>query len=250
MAASRELIYGLHAITAALRREPARLLEIHVVEGGRSHGRLSQVLEQARQAGISVRTCSRQSLDELVTEGAHQGIVAWQRPAKPYTEADLDGLLAGLQEPPLLLVLDGVQDPHNLGACLRTADAAGVHAVIAPRDRAVGLTPTVRKVASGAAENVPFIQVTNLARSLRWLKDQGIWLVGADGEADKDLYTVDLRGPLAVVMGAEGQGLRRLTREHCDFLARIPMAGSVGSLNVSVATGICLFETLRQRRTA
>jgi len=248
MAASRELIYGPHAVAAVLRRDPARLLEIQVAEGTRSQGRLSQVMEQARHLGITIRHCSRDTLDELVAEGAHQGIVAWQKPAKPQTEADLDDLLEGLQEPALLLILDGVQDPHNLGACLRTADAAGAHAVIAPRDRAVGLTPTVRKVASGATENVPFIQVTNLARSLRRLKDQGIWLAGADGEADKDLYAADLRGPLALVMGAEGKGLRRLTREHCDFLVRIPMAGTVESLNVSVAAGICLFEAQRQRR--
>ena len=149
---------------------------------------------------------------------------------------------------PLLLILDGVQDPHNLGACLRTADAAGVSAVIAPRDRAVGLTPTVRKVACGAAEAIPFIQVTNIARTLRELKDRGIWLVGADGAAEMDIFSAGLRGPLGLVMGAEGEGLRRLTREHCDFLVRIPMAGTLESLNVSVATGICLFEAVRQRQ--
>lgn len=249
MAAPRELIYGLHAVAAALQRDPARLLEIQVAEGMRTQARLAQLLDEARAAGIKVRNCSRDALDNLVTEGAHQGIVAWQKPARAFNEADLDALLAGLTSPPLLLVLDGVQDPHNLGACLRTADAAGAHAVIAPRDRAVGLTPVVRKVASGAAEALPFIQVTNLARTLRELKDKGIWLVGADGEAEMDIYATDLRGPLALVMGAEGQGLRRLTREHCDFLVRIPMAGTVESLNVSVATGICLFEAVRQRRT-
>lgn len=247
MAAQRELIYGLHAVAAALQRDPARLLEIMVAEGARSQGRLAQIVELARSAGITLRNCPRDTLDDLVTEGAHQGIVAWQKPGRVLTEADLDELLEGLTAPPLLLVLDGVQDPHNLGACLRTADAAGVHAVIAPRDRAVGLTPIVRKVASGAAESIPFIQVTNLARSLRALKDKGIWLAGADGEAEKDIYAADLRGPIAIVMGAEGQGLRRLTREHCDFLVRIPMAGAVESLNVSVATGICLFEAVRQR---
>jgi 23S rRNA (guanosine2251-2'-O)-methyltransferase len=249
MAAPRELIYGLHAVAAALQRDPARLLEIQVAEGMRTQTRLTQILDDARAAGIAVRSCSRAALDDLVAEGAHQGIVAWQKPARAFSEADLDALLSGLTVPPLLLVLDGVQDPHNLGACLRTADAAGVHAVIAPRDRAVGLTPVVRKVASGAAEAVPFIQVTNLARTLRELKEKGIWLVGADGEAEMDIYATDLRGPLALVMGAEGQGLRRLTREHCDFLVRIPMAGTVESLNVSVATGICLFEAVRQRRT-
>jgi 23S rRNA (guanosine2251-2'-O)-methyltransferase len=250
MAAPRELIYGLHAVAAALQRDPACLLEIQVVEGSRSQARLSQIVNQARTAGIAVHTCSRDVLDKLVTDGAHQGIIAWQKPARALNEGDLDDLLAALTAPPLLLVLDGVQDPHNLGACLRTADAAGVHAVIAPRDRAVGLTPIVRKVASGAAETMPFIQVTNLARTLRELKDKGIWLVGAAGEAEQDIYAADLRGPIAVVMGAEGEGLRRLTREHCDFLVRIPMAGNVGSLNVSVATGICLFEAVRQRKTS
>jgi len=247
MAAPRELIYGLHAVAASLQRDPARVLEIQVAEGMRQQSRLTQILDEARAAGIPVRRCAREVLDELVAEGSHQGIVAWQKPARAYNEADLDALLASLTVPPLLLVLDGVQDPHNLGACLRTADGAGVHAVIAPRDRAVGLTPIVRKVASGAAESIPFIQVTNLARTLRELKDKGIWLVGADGEAAMGIFAADLRGPSAVVMGAEGQGLRRLTREHCDFLVRIPMAGTVESLNVSVAAGIFLFEAVRQR---
>jgi len=248
MAAPRDLIYGLHAVAAVLQRDPARLLEIQVVEGARKQERLAQILDEARAAGITVRNATRDTLDELVKEGAHQGIIAWQKPARPYNEHDLDELLTGLNVPPLLLILDGVQDPHNLGACLRTADAAGAHAVIAPRDRAVGLTPIVRKVASGAAESIAFIQVTNLARTLRDLKDKGVWLVGADGEAEKEIYGADLCGPIAIVMGAEGQGLRRLTREHCDFLVRIPLAGTVESLNVSVAAGICLFEAVRQRR--
>jgi 23S rRNA (guanosine2251-2'-O)-methyltransferase len=247
MAAPRELIYGLHAVAAVLQRAPARLLEIQIAGGLRPQGRLAQILDEARSAGLTIRTCSRDVLDELVEEGAHQGIIAWQKPSRTLMEDDLDELLAGLTAPPLLLILDGVQDPHNLGACLRTADAAGVNAVIAPRDRAVGLTPVVRKVASGAAESVPFIQVTNLARTLRELKDKGMWLVGADGEAERDIFSIDLSGPLALLMGAEGQGLRRLTRDHCDFLARIPMAGAVASLNVSVATGICLYEAIRQR---
>ena len=180
-------------------------------------------------------------------DARHQGVVARCRAVTVWQEDDLDQLLDGLSVPPLLLVLDGVQDPHNLGACLRSADAAGVHAVIAPRDRAVGLTPVVRKVASGAAETVPFIQVTNLARTLRTLKDKGLWTVGADAEGDGDVFSADLRGPTVLVMGAEGQGMRRLTREHCDLLVRIPMQGTVESLNVSVATGICLFEAVRQR---
>jgi 23S rRNA (guanosine2251-2'-O)-methyltransferase len=247
MVASRELIYGLHAVTAALQRDPARILEIQIAEGMQTQSRLSWILEEANHTGIKITTSPRDVLDELAAGSTHQGIVAWCKPAKVFKENDLDDLIAGLIAPPLLLILDGVQDPHNLGACLRTADAAGVHALIAPRDRAVGLTPVVRKVASGAAESVPFIQVTNLARCLRQLKDKRIWLVGTDGEADMDIFSVDLRGPVALVMGAEGQGLRRLTREHCDYLVRIPMAGAVESLNVSVAAGVCLFEVVRQR---
>jgi 23S rRNA (guanosine2251-2'-O)-methyltransferase len=248
MTTARELIFGLHAVAAALERDPSRLLEIRIAEGMGSHGRLQWILDQADAIGIAVHSCPRKALDKLVTAGAHQGIIAWQKPARALAENDLEDLLAGLTAPPLLLILDGVQDPHNLGACLRSADAAGAAAVIAPRDRAVGLTPTVRKVACGAAEVIPFIQVTNLARSLRDLKDRGIWLVGADGEAEMDLFAAQLDGPLGLIMGAEGKGLRRLTREHCDFLARIPMAGAVESLNVSVATGICLFEAVRQRQ--
>jgi 23S rRNA (guanosine2251-2'-O)-methyltransferase len=247
MAAPRELIYGLHAVDAALQRDPSRLLEIQIAEGMGNQARLRQILNVAYGIGIVVQTCSRKTLDNLVTAGAHQGIIAWQKPARPLTEGDLEGLLDDLTAEPLLLILDGVQDPHNLGACLRTADAAGATAVIAPRDRAVGLTPTVRKVACGAAESIPFVQVTNLARTLRELKDRGIWLAGTDGAAEVDVYSAQLRGPLGLVMGAEGEGLRRLTREHCDFLVRIPMAGMVESLNVSVATGICLFEAVRQR---
>lgn len=163
-------------------------------------------------------------------------------------EDDLFDILDSLKEPPFLLILDGVQDPHNLGACLRSADAAGVHAVIAPKDRAVSLTDTVRKIACGAAEHVPFVTVTNLARTLKELKEAGLWLVGTADGAEQSLYDIDLTGPLALVMGAEGKGLRRLTREHCDFLVHIPMAGSVECLNVSVATGVCLFEAVRQRR--
>jgi 23S rRNA (guanosine2251-2'-O)-methyltransferase len=162
---------------------------------------------------------------------------------EPYLKA----LLKRLDEPPFLLILDGVQDPHNLGACLRSADGAGVHGIIAPRDRSVALTPTVRKVASGAAETVPFIQVTNLARTLKWLKDEGVWLIGTAGEATQTLYEIDLRGALAIVMGGEGKGLRRLTREQCDILVKLPMAGSVESLNVSVASAISLYEAVRQR---
>jgi 23S rRNA (guanosine2251-2'-O)-methyltransferase len=186
-------------------------------------------------------------LDQLSGQERHQGAIARLKPAGIQGEGFLDELLDKVGPQPFVLVLDGVQDPHNLGACLRSADAAGVHAVVVPRDRAAGLSPTVRKVASGAAETIPLVQVVNLARTLRHLKDRGLWLVGAAGEADKDLYTADFKGPLALVMGSEGEGLRRLTREACDFLVRIPMRGTVESLNVSVATGVLLFEAVRQR---
>jgi 23S rRNA (guanosine2251-2'-O)-methyltransferase len=185
----------------------------------------------------------------MAHEANHQGVIAFCQSTESYSEDDLQALLEGLDVPPFLLILDGVQDPHNLGACFRSADAAGVHAIIAPKDKSVGLTAVVSKVASGAAEAVPFVQVTNLARTLEILKEMGIWVYGAAGEAEQTLYQADLRGPIAIVLGSEGEGLRRLTRERCDVLLKIPMHGSVSSLNVSVATGIFLFEALRQRRT-
>ena len=239
-------IFGLHAVQAALERAPDTVPELWV-DQLRGDKRMAVILELARKAGVRVHTADKRELEALVPGVRHQGVVARSEMSKVLDEAALDALLDKLDVPPFLLVLDGVQDPHNLGACLRSADAAGVQAVIAPKDRAVGLTATAIKVASGAAQTVPFIQVTNLARCLKDLKDRGIWLVGLDGHADQSLYQTDLRGPLALVMGAEGQGLRRLTKEHCDFLAIIPMTGTVESLNVSVATGICLFEALRQR---
>ena len=185
-------------------------------------------------------------LDGMAQHARHQGVVA--RVEAVELARDLDGVLAGLTEPALLLILDGVTDPHNLGACLRVADGMGVHAVIAPKDRAAGINPTVAKVASGAAETVPFLAVTNLARTMRELKERGVWLIGAEENADTDLYAVRLEGPIGWVLGAEGEGMRRLTREHCDELARVPMLGTVASLNVSVTAGICLAETRRQRK--
>lgn len=242
-------VYGIHAVTAALRR-PGAVQELLIAEDGRMNPRLTKLLDQARNAGVTLRKVKREALDDAAQGERHQGIVAMLGAAAeaPVVAGDLDDLLEGLDHPPFLLVLDGVQDPHNLGACLRSADAAGVDAVIVPKDKAAGLTPVVRKVACGAAENVPFFQVTNLARTLRDLQERGIWLIGAAGEAEGSLYQADLRGPLALVMGAEEQGMRRLTREHCDLLVSIPMSGSVSSLNVSVATGICLFEAVRQRK--
>lgn len=241
-----DYLFGLHAVQAALQRSPGGVTEIWV-DSKRHDKRMAEILEQAASAGVTVHTVGKQELDALAPDSRHQGVVARAETARVYAEAELDGLLDRLDATPFLLILDGVTDPHNLGACLRSADAAGVQAVIAPRDRAASLTPVAIKVASGAAQTVPFVQVTNLARCLRDLKQRGIWLVGLDGHAEQTLHETDLRGPLAIVMGAEGQGLRRLSKEHCDFLVKIPMAGSVESLNVSVATGVCLFEALRQR---
>lgn len=245
--ANEERIHGLHAVRAALQADPDNVIEVWV-DRLRRDPKIQAILKLAGEHGISIRHMTRRELDDELPGARHQGVAARFRGAPAPTESDLDDLLDGLGVPPFLLVLDGVQDPHNLGACLRSADAAGVHAVIAPRDRAVGLTSTVRKVACGGAETVPFIQVTNLARCLRELQERGIWLVGAAGEAEHDVYQADLKGPLALVMGAEEKGMRRLTREACDSLVRIPMQGRVESLNVSVATGILLFEALRQRR--
>jgi len=245
-----DYLYGLHAVQSVLERSPDSVSELWVDakrSAKQNDKRMALVLQLAETAGCSVHSVDKHKLDGMAPEGRHQGVVATAAAPKIYSEAELGTLLDKLDKPPFLLILDGVTDPHNLGACLRSADAAGVQAVIAPKDRAASLTPVVVKVASGAAQTVPFVQVTNLARCLRDLKERGIWLVGLDGYADQALHETDLKGPLAIVMGAEGQGLRRLSKEHCDFLVKIPMAGSVESLNVSVATGVCLFEALRQR---
>lgn len=241
------LIAGVHSVRNALKHGPDSVSEIWVDQRRRDH-RFKEILALARQAHVKVRYTDRDSLDRLSGGANHQGVLAQAVVPVALGEADLQGLLEVLTDPPFLLVLDGLQDPHNLGACLRTADAAGVHAVIAPRDNAVGLTPTVCKIASGAAGRVPFVQVTNLARTLRRLKEQGVWLIGTAGEAETDLFAADLRGALALVMGGEEKGLRRLTRESCDLLVNLPMLGEVESLNVSVATAIVLYEALRQRR--
>jgi 23S rRNA (guanosine2251-2'-O)-methyltransferase len=214
----------------------------------RDDARMQQVLELAEKANVPIRRVARGELDELVQGVSHQGVVAETGAAPVIGEKELPEFLDALPHPAFLLILDGIQDPHNLGACLRTADAAGVDAVILPRDRSAPLNATVRKVACGAAEFVPVVRVTNLARIMRAIRDRGIWVYGAAGEAESTLYQTDLSGPLALVLGGEGKGLRRLTREHCDGLVSIPLDGSVSSLNVSVATGICLFEARRQRR--
>ncbi len=242
----RNLVYGLHAIAAIIERAPERILELWLAEA-RDYQRMRSLRANAQAVGVAVQTVAGEALAKLVGDVAHQGAVAAVRALKPWDDDDLLVALAELREDPFLLVLDGVTDPHNLGACLRTADAAGVHALVIPRDRAAPVDGVVRKVAAGAAEFVPVASVTNLARTLDVLKERQIWVVGTDGEAQQSVFEADLKRPLALVLGAEGSGMRRLTRDRCDFLVRIPMAGRVGSLNVSVATGVVLFEARRQR---
>ncbi len=238
------LIHGFHAVTAKLRHAAEDIKEIYVA-AGRQDARVRDLVKLAESRGVRVLPTDAARLDGLAGGARHQGVVASVSATQRHVT--LDDVLDELAEPALLLVLDGVTDPHNLGACLRVADAAGCHAVVAPKDRACGLNATAIKVASGAADTVPYIMVTNLARSLRELKDRNIWVIGAAGEAAKDIYAIDQKVAMAWVLGAEGEGLRRLTRETCDELAKIPMHGSVESLNVSVASGICLFEARRQR---
>lgn len=244
--AKLEAVYGLHAVQALLKSAPQRVNEIIVLQG-RQDQRLQKVLSAAQKADVKVRQAARKELDKLAGEGNHQGVIAMSFPGELHDEKFLYQLIESLSVAPFLLVLDGVTDPHNLGACLRTAEAAGVHAVIAPKDNSASLTPTARKTACGAAEVLPYIAVTNLARCLRKLQELGVWIIGTAGEAQQSVYQQDLHGPMALVMGAEGPGMRRLTRECCDGLVNIPMAGEVSSLNVSVATGVCLFEAVRQR---
>ncbi len=245
---SNEFIYGIHAVKAVLEREPERFIEAYVLKG-RQDDRLMPILNDLQVCGVSIQQMTRKTLDDKARGANHQGIIARVKPAKQLNENDIDDILAQ-HESPLLLVLDGVTDPHNLGACLRNADAAGAATIIVPKDRSAPMNATVSKVACGAAEVVPLIRVTNLARTMRTLQEKGIWFVGTAGEATHDIYQAKLTGPLAIVMGAEGDGMRRLTRETCDDLIKIPMAGSVSSLNVSVASGICLFEAVRQRLAA
>lgn len=252
--AANDVIYGVHAVRALLRRTPQRVRRLRIA-GGRDDPRIAELQQLAQSAGCAVQRVDAKALERELGDVVHQGVVAEVEPLKPWSEDDLVAALqaaaerreAGEGEDPLLLVLDGVQDPHNLGACLRTADACGVLAVVVPRDRAAQVNPTVRKVAAGAAESTPVVTVTNLARTLKLMKEAGVWIVGADMQGSKPAPQVDFRGPLAIVMGAEGAGLRQLTRQHCDFIARLPQIGSVESLNVSVATGMLLYEALRQR---
>jgi len=242
---SQDTVFGLHAVEALVQKEADSVLSVKIQQG-REDQRLTKLMNIMQQRQISFDYVPRKELDNLVS-GRHQGIVALVKAEIAKDEGDLEDILQDLSAPPFLLILDSVTDPHNLGACLRSADAAGVHAVIVPKDKSAPLNSVAKKVACGAAEHVPVIRVTNLARTMKWLQNYGVWITGAAGEAQQDIYQSNLKGSMAIAMGAEGSGLRRLTREHCDQLTKIPMIGSVSSLNVSVATGICLFEALRQR---
>jgi 23S rRNA (guanosine2251-2'-O)-methyltransferase len=240
------LLIGIHSVQAALDRVPQQVHGILVAEECRNP-RVRELEQRARGLGIRVLAESRSALDRRSEGERHQDVMAEFTAANLLGERDLDRVLDTLPAPPVILVLDEVQDPHNLGACLRTADAAGVGLVILSKDRSAGLTPAARRAASGAAEILPILVATNLARVLKQLKERGVWLAGTDDQAERSLYETDLAGPLALVMGGEGKGMRRLTAELCDYRVRIPMRGSVSSLNVSVATAVCLFEIVRQR---
>ncbi len=239
------LIFGFHAVTSRLRQNPDSIKEVFL-DAARRDQRARDLAKMAETQGVRLILCDSARLASMAGGACHQGVAANIDASRSHV--DIEDVLDTLAEPALLLVLDGIQDPHNLGACLRVADAFGVHAVIAPKDRAVGLNATVHKVASGAADTVPYVAVTNLARTLRELKQHGVWIIGTAADADSSLGSVKLDGPIAWVLGAEGEGMRRLTREICDQLVAIPMLGSVESLNVSVSAGICLFETRRQRQ--
>jgi len=242
-----EWLYGIHTVSAVLNKHPERVLEIKL-QDNRDDKRLGDIARLAQQAGVTCQRVGKQQLDHQFPDANHQGVGARCKLSQALDENQLFDIIERKQGPAFLLILDSVTDPHNLGACLRSADAAGVDAVVTTKDKTAGLTPVVRRVAVGAAEVVPFVQVTNLARTMKALQEQNVWLIGTElDDQAKSLYDTDLSGSIAVVMGAEGAGLRRLTRETCDQLAYIPMQGDVQSLNVSVATGICLFEAVRQR---
>jgi 23S rRNA (guanosine2251-2'-O)-methyltransferase len=238
------MIFGFHAVTARMRHDASSIEEIYI-DAGRHDRRMQELLRAAEGAKVRIIQVDDQRLDGMVGTRRHQGVVA--KAGELSLARNLDELLDAIEGPPLLLILDGVTDPHNLGACLRVADGAGAHAVIAPKDRAVGLNATAAKVASGAADTVPYITVTNLARTLRELQERDIWITGTTDDAEKTIYDADFSGPTALVMGSEGEGMRRLTRENCDLLVSIPMCGAVESLNVSVASGVGLYEARRQR---
>jgi len=243
-----ELMYGLHAVLHLLKVHPKKVKELYLV-GEVQDVKFQEIVTVSHDFAIPLHALQKKQMDTLVPNAVHQGVAARFIVQAPMDEYDLMDLLQNISGPPFLLILDSVQDPHNLGAAIRVADAAGVHAIIVPKDKSVGLTAVVRKVASGAAETLPFVQVTNLVRTIEMLKKEGIWVMGLAGEATKNVYEHDLTGPLAIILGAEGSGLRRLTREHCDHLLFIPMLGYVESLNVSTATAVCLYEAIRQRKS-
>lgn len=244
---SEQLIYGIHAVSALLTKQTRRIKQLFIDEG-RQDQRVSVLVANAKNIGIPIEMLSAQKMDKKIPDANHQGIAALANPLPDYSERNIEELLARCHNPPLVLILDGVTDPHNLGACLRSADAAGVDFVLIPKDKSANITPVVSKVACGAAETIPLVRVTNLVRAMDALKQAGVWIYGAAGEAETNLYQLDLKGPAALVMGAEGPGMRRLTREHCDGLFSLPMQGLVSSLNVSVAAGISLYEAVRQRQ--
>ena len=243
---NQQHIFGLHAVSALLDANHESIKQLYV-DNKRSDKRIQEIIQEAESLGVRLTYQQRDELDKLAGKGNHQGVVALCDMPKTKKEDLLDAILENPDHPLLFLILDGVQDPHNLGACLRTADATGVDAVIIPKDRSVSITSTVVKVASGAAYTVPLVSVTNLSRTIHHLQDAGVWFVGTDGASTQSLYELNLTGSIAIVMGAEGSGMRRLTKEKCDYLVKLPMEGTVESLNVSVATGICLYEVLRQR---
>ncbi|CAM2844197.1 23S rRNA (guanosine(2251)-2'-O)-methyltransferase RlmB [Legionella worsleiensis] len=244
---SEQLVYGVHAVSA-LFANPRRVVNTLFVSQDRIDRRVQDVLDKAEQAKVRIEKLSAQKMNQRFAEFTHQGLVASVRPLPEYNESDLVSLLETCKKPGLVLILDGITDPHNLGACLRSADATGVDFVVIPKDKSASITPVVSKVACGAAESVPLVRVTNLARAMDILKEEGVWIYGAAGEAESSLYQIDCTGTVAIALGAEGEGLRRLTREHCDGLFSLPMAGTVDSLNVSVATGVSLYEVIRQRQ--
>ncbi len=244
---SEHYVYGVHAVSALLAN-PHREIKKLFISQDRVDKRLQELLDKAVLAKVNIEKLNAQQMNQRFAHFTHQGIVASASALPEYNESHLPALLEASKNPALILILDGVTDPHNLGACLRTADATGVDFVIIPKDKSAGITPVVSKVACGAAESIPVVKVTNLVRSMETLKERGVWIYGAAGEATNSLYQVDCTGAFALVMGAEGDGLRRLTREHCDGLFSLPMLGSVDSLNVSVATGVSLYEVIRQRK--
>ena len=245
MSSKNEYVYGVHAVSALIENEPERIIEVNVLKG-RDDARLHAVVTALNTLGITVNQVNRKTLDDKVFGGVHQGVVARVKSAKMLGDYELNEFL-DKTETPFLLILDNVTDVHNLGACLRSCDGAGVNALITSKDKSASLTAAAKKVACGAAESVPVFYVTNLARTMKELQDRFIRIIGTAGETDKVIYDADLTGPLALVMGAEDTGMRRLTRENCDELVKLPMLGKVTSLNVSVATGVCLYEALRQR---